>query len=829
MLCPKCLSENADTAKFCNNCGSSFGLDQRADFVPTKTLETPIQAISKGTLIAGKYRILEEIGRGGMGIVYKAEDTKLKRTVALKFLPHQWTADAAARERFIHEAQAASALDHPNICNIHEIEETEDGRMYIAMAFYEGESLRDRIKREPLKAEDAVDIAIQVGQGMAKAHQKGIVHRDIKPANILMTKDGAAKIVDFGLAKLAGQVKLTREGTTIGTVAYMSPEQARGDAVDQRTDIWSLGVVLYEMLAGKLPFKGDFEQTLIHSILKSEPEPITKFRKDLSAGLENIIAKALTKNPAARYQTMDELVEDLKAVAEGLKPLLAKTSLLRGRVFGIKKSHAIAGLGIFVVLATLAFLFLFPKRGQIIDSLAVLPFVNRSQDPQQDDLADTLSDDLISKFQAVKWLRVPTFRAVIPYKNTKKLYREIGQELKVKAILEGAVLRAGDRVKIWIKLADASTESPIWTHDYERDIKDIFALVSEVTLAVFSEIRVRLSPDEQKRLAKYPQVETRAYDAYIEHKKLLNALTADPSFERWTSAFQHLLQAINNDPNFASFYWSLTTLWRIGQAYSYISYKDAAAGAEAAMKKGLISDRDSSDMRIAAGELCFLKWDWEGARKEWQRAVELAPGYPQGHLWYSAILLPLGFFDEAVAEQKKAIQIDSFADPDRVGLGATYFNARRYDEAIAVMREGLILEPESAFTRNMLALAYAMNKMPDDAVAEAVKSVSSLSTSEKGLIHLNVALTYALVGQRDNALKLLNECLVSRKGKPIDTPTIVEIYSALGEIEEAFKWLEKTCQDHVVTICFLKVDPLLDNIRSDPRFKEYLIKAGFEK
>lgn len=294
MRCPKCLSENADTSKFCNNCGSSFGLNQNADFVPTKTLETPIQAISRGTLIAGKYRIIEEIGRGGMGIVYKAEDIKLKRTVALKFLPHQWTSDAAARERFIHEAQAASALDHPNICTIYEIEETDDGRMYIAMAFYEDESLRDRIKREPLKAEEAVDIAIQVGQGMAKAHQKGIVHRDIKPANILITKDGAAKIVDFGLAKLAGQVKLTREGTTIGTVAYMSPEQAKGEAVDQRTDVWSLGVVLYEMLAGKLPFKGDFEQTLIHSILKSEPEPITKFQKDLPPGLENIIAKAFT-------------------------------------------------------------------------------------------------------------------------------------------------------------------------------------------------------------------------------------------------------------------------------------------------------------------------------------------------------------------------------------------------------------------------------------------------------------------------------------------------------------------------------------------------------
>jgi len=329
MKCPKCHSENPDTSRFCNNCGSSLGRDKLLEFAPTMTLETPAQAIPKGSLVAGKYRIIEEIGRGGMGIVYKAEDIKLKRTVALKFLPHQWISDADSRERFIHEAQAASALDHPNICTIYEIEETEDGRMYIAMAFYEGESLREKIKREPLKSEEAVAIAIQVARGMAKAHQKGIVHRDIKPANILITNDGIAKIVDFGLAKLAGQVKLTREGTTIGTVAYMSPEQARGEVIDQRTDIWSLGVVLYEILAGKLPFKGDYEQTLIHSILKTEPEPITKFRKDLPSGISQIIAKALAKNPAARYQTMEELAEDLNAVAEGLKPVPAKADWIR--------------------------------------------------------------------------------------------------------------------------------------------------------------------------------------------------------------------------------------------------------------------------------------------------------------------------------------------------------------------------------------------------------------------------------------------------------------------------------------------------------------------
>jgi len=509
------------------------------------TLETPAQAIPKGSIGAGKYRIIEEIGRGGMGIVYKAEDTKLKRTVALKFLPHQWISDAESRERFIHEAQAASALDHPNICTIYEIEETDDGRMYIAMAFYEGESLREKIKREPLKTEEAVAIASQVAQGMAKAHQKGIVHRDIKPANILITNDGVAKIVDFGLAKLAGQVKLTREGTTIGTVAYMSPEQARGDAVDQRTDIWSLGVVLYEMLSGRLPFKGDYEPTLIHSILKTEPEPITKFRKDLPSGLAQIIAKALAKNSAARYQTMEELAEDLNAVAEGLKPVRAKAGLFQGKVLGIKKAYAFAGLGVVVALVVLALLFLLPKRGQVYNSIAVLPFENLSRDSEQDLFSDGLAETLITNLYAVESLRTASFRQVKDYGNTKKSYREIGRELKVKAILDAGVLRVNNRVRIMPKLIDATTGKAIWVPaPYDRDAADVLALQIELAEAMVREIRIKLVPQEEARLASLKatskKVDPRAYDLYLLAKKTLSDLAVDPSSERWQAAYKYI-------------------------------------------------------------------------------------------------------------------------------------------------------------------------------------------------------------------------------------------------------------------------------------------------
>ena len=826
MLCPKCLSENGDTSKFCNNCGLSFGAEDKPGFTATKTLETPIQAISKGTLIAGKYRILEEIGRGGMGIVYKAEDTKLKRTVALKFLPHQWTSDAAARERFIHEAQAASALDHPHICNIHEIEETDDGRMYIAMAFYEGESLRDRIKREPLKAEEAIDIASQIGQGMANAHRAGIVHRDIKPANILITKDGSVKIVDFGLAKLAGQVKLTREGTTIGTVAYMSPEQARGDAVDQRTDIWSLGVVLYEMLAGNLPFKGDFEQTLIYSILKSEPEPLTKFRKDLPAGLENIIAKALTKNLSARYQTMDELVEDLKAVAEGLKPLRAKAGLLRGKVLGIKKVHAIAGLGVSIILAALALLFLFPKRGQAYDWIAVLPLINSSSDPEKEIFCEGMHASLTTELSRIKSLNVINRGAVMTFKGSTKKATEKAKELRVKALVEGTIFFSGDRVRTNIELIDGQTGRNIWAGDFEEEDRNALTMQKQTALAIANRINATLDPDVTKTLRRKPQVNRDALQAYLKGMEILNV--ASQASQDAKECVRYFEQALKIDPNFALAYAGLAL------AYDYLGgnfkalTKDVWPKAKEAARKALSLDDSLPDAQYVLARLAYFPdYDWNTAETELRRFIGKYPSHSLGHIQLASILILRGKEEEVIHHAKLARMFDPMTYSTGELVAIVYSGIPRWNEYMELLKELIISFPDNPHPHWLLAIGYWMKGRFADAFPEMQRAYElGLKPHPMYMVHY-----YVLSGEKVKGEELLNDFLSQSSKEEIDNMSyaIGRIYTLLGKKDKAFEWLDLAYELRNDVLPWMKTDELMDNIRSDPRFMALLKKMNLEK
>jgi len=525
--CPKCLTENPDTQGFCGDCGTQLPHPEEISSSHTKTFLTPAKGSIKGTTFAGRYQILEELGRGGMGVVYKAEDTKLKRTVALKFLPPELTHVPDVKERFMREAQAAAALDHPNICTVHEFDEAE-GKTYITMAYIEGQDLRKKSESGPLELEDALSISMQAAEGLQAAHKKGVIHRDIKSANIMVTDSGQAKIMDFGLARMAEQTMLTQEGTAMGTVAYMSPEQTQGKAVDQRTDIWSFGVVLYEMLTGDLPFKGEHEQAVVYAIRKDKHKPVTDARPEIPVSIGQVVDKALEKNPENRYQQIDELLDDLKSISVGIVPEEIKARLRKAKLRKRKKAILYAGAaGVVIILVVFGWILL-KGPPETIDSIAVLPLENLTGNVEQQYVVDGVMDELIGKLQQISGIkRVISRTSVMQYKKTEKSLSDIARELKVDAIVEGTIYHVRDSIRVRFQLTDALPEEQnLWSMTYERPMRDVRILYSDVAQVIAGKLKIGLTQEEETRFADTRQVNPESYDAYLKGTAQVNKGTA---------------------------------------------------------------------------------------------------------------------------------------------------------------------------------------------------------------------------------------------------------------------------------------------------------------
>ena len=775
------------------------------------TIQQPPKSISRGSTLAGKYRIVEPIGKGGMGVVYKAEDTKLRRTVALKFLPPELAESPEAGERFIREAQAAAALSHPHICTIHEISEEED-QSFIVMEYIEGESLRQKILKGPLDQTEVLDIAIQVAEGLEEAHKKGIVHRDIKPGNIMLTEKGAAKVMDFGLAKVFGGSLITREAATMGTVAYMSPEQAKGEVVDHRTDIWSLGVVLYEMITAQLPFKGEYDQSMIHSILNHEPEPITKIRKDLPSGLEQVIYKALAKNPAGRYQSMEDFLGDLKAIAEGLKPLRAKAGLLRGRILGLKKIYAYAGLACIVILAVLAFLFLAPQRSAAFDSVAVLPLENLSGDPEQDSLAESIHDDLITNLAGLSSLKTVTARrTVMRFKGKDTPPQQIAKDLRVKALITGALRRSGDSVRVTAQLINPTTGSQVWADSFERDMRDVMSLENEIVAAIAREVNLQLTSEERTRLAGARTVNPEAYVAYTKGKFYLNKLTP----EGLKMGLDYMQQAIDKDPTNPLPYAALALGYcRIGHGTA--PPPNAFALAKAAALKAEELGGTLAETEAALGQIkLFDEWDWAGGGQALQHALALNSSLPDAQRMYSWYLVLIGRMDEGIAAMKRAIEVDPLYPLWSSDLGWQCWSAGRYQEAMDATQKALELDPNFDQALCWLGYLYAEKGMFKEAI-EAHQKLSDVVGWKWPLVR-----TYALAGRKDEARKMLAELLA--KEKPTGAVAgwdLGEVYAALDDKDEAFRWMEAGVREHNSFIPWMRANPCYAPLRSDPRFEE---------
>jgi len=773
------------------------------------------------------YKILEKLGEGGMGVVYKAEDTKLKRTVALKFLPSSIMASEAEKTRFVHEAQAAAALNHPNICTIYEIDEA-DGQQFIAMEFVEGQSLKAKIEAGPLKLDEALGIAMQAAEGLQAAHEKKITHRDIKPANVMITNKAQAKIMDFGLAKLAGRTVITKEGTTVGTVAYMSPEQGRGEEVDQRTDIWALGVVLYEMITGQHPFKGLYEQALVYSILNENPEPITGLRSGVPMELERIINKALAKNADERYQHADEILVDLRSMQKNFASGASKQQLTQTESPKRKRANLYGGVAALLVLLIgtgLYFRLQTEEQQARYDSIAVLPLDNLSGDPAQEYFADGMTEALITDLAQISALRVISRTSVMHYKGANKPLPEIAEALNVDAVVEGSVQRVGERVKITAQLIEAATDRHLWAKSYERELRDILALQNEVARAVADEIKVKLTPQAQARLTSTRQVNSEAHEAYLKGRYFWNKRTK----EGLMKSIEYFEQAIKKDPVYAPAYAGLADSYSMLGNQGYLPPRAAFPKAEAAAMRALEIDDSLAEAHNSLAVVRHIyEWDLLAtAEREYKRGIELNPGYATTHQWYALYLSHMGRLDEAIAEIKRAQELDPLSLIINSVVGLIFYYARQYDQAIEQCRKTLEMEPNFWVAHYFLSQAYVQKRMYEEAIAESQKALGlngglPVSVGTLGYAH-------AISRNKGEAQKLLEELIKQSQGRLGISFHIAEIYTGLGDKEKAFEWLHKAFDERSDQLLNLKVDPIFDSLRSDSRFTKLLKKVGLEK
>ena len=756
------------------------------------------------------YKILEKLGSGSMGDVYKAEDTKLQRTVALKFLSSELVRDDEARQRFINEARAASALDHPNIGTIYEIEE-DDGHFFIAMAYYDGGNIKDKIESSAsgLDVEEALDITCQIAQGLTRAHSKEIVHRDIKPANILMSEDGQAKIIDFGLAKLKGHTMITKTGTTMGTVAYMSPEQARGADADNRSDIWSLGVMLYEMLAGERPFKGEHEQAIMYLIINEEPEFITKVRKDVPLKLEKILEKAMAKNPDKRYQTMEEMLNDLENAAQKLKERDSKTASIfklgrRQRRF-VYRASAI-GL-ILIAFGIYLWQNMLVKAAPV--SIALLPLKSLTNDADQEWFTDSMTDALITDLAKISGLRVISSSSAMRYKGTEKTPPEIAAELGIQYMLEGSIVKTGDQVKISARLIDAPKDEYLWAQEYERAFVNILGLQGEIAQAIAGQVQVKLTPLEETRLDVSRSINPATYEMYLKGMYHLNKYTP----EGIEKGLGYLHQAVENDPE--------EPLAHAGLAIGYglyvhtpVSPPNIIPRARTAAQKALELDDNVAEVYLALAMISIYRdWDIENAGRFYGRTLELKPSLALAHghnAWYQ-LLVADG--DEALAEEKRAQELDPLVPIYPAYQGWIYYWLERNNEAIKEALKSLELVPDFPIGLYVLGCAYAAKGMFNEAI-EVQQKAGALNPYLKW----GLGQTYALAGHRDEALAIAAE--LESQPKVWNTWGLAEIYTALGDKDKAFYWLEEGYKQGHAYMPWLKKNPGFKPLRNDPRFDD---------
>ena len=978
-----------------------------------KIINTPLY-ISEGQNVL-HYKILNKLGEGGMSVVYKAEDTKLKREVAIKLLPYHIASNEEERKRFLIEARAAASLNHPNIATIYSIEETSN-QTFIAMEYIDGVEVKEKVVAygKGLPLDETINIATQIADGLEAAHKKGIVHRDIKSQNIMITKDGKVKIMDFGLAKIRGSSQLTKMGTTIGTVAYMSPEQAMGKELDHRTDIWSFGVVFYEMLTGQLPFKGEYDQAIVYSIINEEPEPIVKLRDDLPLGLEGIIRKSLSKDPDVRYQNISDLLNDIKhpdpqvsilsdsanktpsvkkqrklsaimftdmvgysALAQkneslALELLETQKQILRSifpkydgreietigdaffiefnstleavncaieiqktmyernaavddsekiilrlglhvgdvvhvgsqvhgdgvniaarleplsppggiclsedvvrqvqnkielslRNAGIKKLKNInTPINIYyiilpweektqmfseskkykprvrlkrsvlsfilVVISVVAVLLVWKyfngtSKLDFSNRIAVLPLVNISQNSDDDYFVDGMTEELISQLAKISGLNVIARTSVMKYKNARLNTADIGNELGVGTILEGSVRTAVNKARVSVQLIDVKTQESIWAQDYDREVKDIFNIQSDIALSIADQLKIQLLTTEKQQLEKRGTENADAYRSYLLGKYQLNQRTPESIY----NGVKFFNEAIEYDPEFALAYVGLTDCYTliVGAAYGYLPRQEAITKANEAINKALELDPTSAEAYNSLAYLKFrLEWDWKEAEKNFRKAIDLQHGYASAYERYALLLACIGKKDEAISMMEKAYKLDPLSPSVSTGVGRMYHFAGYYDKAIKQYEKTLKMNPNYVEAEFALSITYEQKKMYDMAILHLEKSIE---ISNGRLIMISIlGRLYAKTGNIQEALKVKDELKRLQSDREVSPFYFAVIDAALGNKKAAIDSLYKAYDERFGILVYTIADNLFTNLLDDKRFIDLLKKMDFE-